>query len=129
MAEYLRELRKACRFKQDFVAAQLHITRQTYSHYETGRIRPPASRLYKLAKLYGVSVEKMMAYGETGSMDDENLKQQETGRGTEREWKNGNADCSLETLLYYFEKLDRKDKIEIISLMKIKERMNGLQEK
>ena len=41
--QYLKELRKACNYSQEFVASHLNITRQTYSHYETGRIIPPTN--------------------------------------------------------------------------------------
>lgn len=40
LPEYLKHLRKSRRYTQEEVAARLHISRQTYSHYETGRIRP-----------------------------------------------------------------------------------------
>ena len=58
--EYLKQLRESYHYKQAFVAAQLNICRQTYSHYETGRIRPSVPVLYNLAKLYGTSVESML---------------------------------------------------------------------
>lgn len=119
LPKYLKELRKACRYKQDFVASQLHISRQTYSHYETGRIKPPAEKLLRLAKLYGVSVEGMLAYEEPDNREEENLKWQDTVGGEKGE----SMDYSLETLLYYFGRLDKKDRVEIISLMKIKERL------
>lgn len=57
LEHYLKELRKSCNYSQEFVASHLNITRQTYSHYETGRITPPVNSLYNLAKLYGVPVE------------------------------------------------------------------------
>ena len=58
---YLKELRKSHHYKQDFVASQLDIIRQTYSHYETGRITPPVKALCKLAQLYEVPVESLIA--------------------------------------------------------------------
>lgn len=61
LPEYLRELRKSHHYKQDFVASQLNIIRQTYSHYETGRIIPPVKALYKLAELYDVPLESLIA--------------------------------------------------------------------
>ena len=60
LPEYLRELRKSHHYKQDFVASQLNIIRQTYSHYETGRITPPVKALCKLSKLYGIPVESLL---------------------------------------------------------------------
>ena len=40
LAKYLRELRESRRMKQEDVARMLGIKRQTYSHYETVRLRP-----------------------------------------------------------------------------------------
>ena len=60
LEQYLKTLRKACNYSQEFVASHLNITRQTYSHYETGRITPLVNSLYNLAKLYGVPVENFL---------------------------------------------------------------------
>ena len=96
LAVYLKTLRRACRYKQDFVAAQLNIARQTYSHYETGRIKPPALALYKLANLYGVSVEGMFSHM--------------GGDGYEPEQR----------FLRYFRRLDESDREDILSIMEMK---------
>lgn len=60
LEQYLKDLRKSCNYSQEFVASHLNITRQTYSHYETGRVIPPVNSLYNLAKLYGVPVENFL---------------------------------------------------------------------
>lgn len=60
LEQYLKDLRKSCNYSQEFVASHLNITRQTYSHYETGRITPPVNSLYNLAQLYGVPVESFL---------------------------------------------------------------------
>lgn len=59
---YLKELRKLHHYKQDFVASQLNIIRQTYSHYETGRVTPPVKALCRLAELYEIPVENLLAF-------------------------------------------------------------------
>ena len=41
LGTYLKSLRKSNGYSQEFVASSLNIIRQTYSHYETGRIIPP----------------------------------------------------------------------------------------
>ena len=56
LGEYLKTLRRRCGYSQEFVASKLNIIRQTYSHYETGRIMPPVDSLYHLSKLYNVRV-------------------------------------------------------------------------
>lgn len=45
---------------QQAVADELGIPQQTYAHYETGRIRMPASLLPKLARLFGVAVDELV---------------------------------------------------------------------
>jgi len=60
LSGYLRELRKSHHYKQDFVASQLNIIRQTYSHYETGRVTPPLKSLCKLAELYEIPLESLL---------------------------------------------------------------------
>lgn len=41
LGSYLKLLRKKHNYSQEFFASKLNIIRQTYSHYETGRIQPP----------------------------------------------------------------------------------------
>lgn len=60
IGEKLKMLRKAHGYTQDYVASELDIIRQTYSHYETGRYTPGAEILYKIAKLYSVPVESLI---------------------------------------------------------------------
>ncbi len=61
LPEYLRQLRVSHHYRQNYIAGKLNISRQTYSHYETGRIRPPAGALYGLARLYGIPVENLLS--------------------------------------------------------------------
>lgn len=62
LGQYLKQLRKAYGYTQEFVASHLNIIHQTYSHYETGRITPPTDSLYNLARLYNISIENLMTY-------------------------------------------------------------------
>lgn len=62
LAQYLKELRKSYNYSQEFVASQLFITRQTYSHYETGRITPPVNSLNNLSRLYHIPMEKFLEF-------------------------------------------------------------------
>ena len=48
LGDRLKALRKRSGYSQEFVASKLNIIRQTYSHYETGRIIPPIDSLYHL---------------------------------------------------------------------------------
>lgn len=128
----LKELRKAHGYTQDYVAASLGIVRQTYSHYESGRRTPSSDTLYKLAGIYGISVDDLMqltldidrniyydAPAPTQSSEDlagfleyfnnpKNKKKYQLFSNLEKE------------LLYYFEQISEIDKREIIEFTKIK---------
>ena len=58
--KYLRMLRKQNKYSQQDVADKLQIVRQTYSHYETGRIIPSIDIVCQLAEIYSVSVVSLM---------------------------------------------------------------------
>lgn len=60
LASRLKELRKINHFNQEYVASYLDISRQAYSHYETGRNIPPPETLVKLAQLYHLPVEEFL---------------------------------------------------------------------
>ena len=74
IGQHLKELRKAHGYTQYHVASYLNIITQTYSHYETGRIIPPAEALYHLANLYHIPVETLLDFlignQETGKVPD-----------------------------------------------------------
>lgn len=135
LEQYLKELRKSCNYSQEFVASHLNITRQTYSHYETGRITPPVNSLYNLAKLYGIPVENLLNLVVTYNI---NMDFARTIQPTNMncpdeieafvEYTNDpqirnklkylNRDEHL--LLYYFQLLDLRDKEDILDFMKLK---------
>lgn len=60
LGKYLRNLRKTYGYTQEYVSSHLNVIHQTYSHYETGRIVPPADTLYILANLYHVPAENLL---------------------------------------------------------------------
>ena len=128
----LKELRTAHGYTQDYVAAAIGVVRQTYSHYESGRRSPGPDTLYKLAGVYGISVDDLMqlalqidrniyydAPAPTQSGEDlagfleyfnnpKNKKKYQLFSILEKE------------LLYYFEQITDADKREIIEFTKIK---------
>lgn len=85
LPEYLRQLRISSHYRQNFVASRLNISRQTYSHYETGRIRPPAGALYGLARLYGIPVENLLSRMMLGRYGLENREEGGERRPEEKE--------------------------------------------
>lgn len=138
LEQYLKKLRKSYNYSQEFVASHLNITRQTYSHYETGRITPPVNSLYNLAKLYGVPVENFLdlvvTYNinmdfaqnlqETSSSDDSDELDQYLNyiNAPENSKKMKYLGRQERLLLYYYDHLDSRDQKDILSFMQLKKK-------
>ena len=134
LGQYLRELRKSCRYSQEYVSSHLNITRQTYSHYETGRITPPVNSLYNLAKLYGIPVENFLELVVTyninmdfaikpqpvSQIDDDFSSFMEYVNAPENNKKFKNLNRRERLLLYYFLMLEPRDQNDILAFLKIK---------
>ena len=60
LSRRIRSLRKQYGFNQKYAAEKLCISPQAYSHYENGRRTPDIEMLYKLSKLYHVSMEFLL---------------------------------------------------------------------
>lgn len=135
LEQYLKELRKTYSYSQEFVASHLNITRQTYSHYETGRITPPTNALYNLAKLYGVPVENFLDLVVTYeiNMDFAKPSKHSANNGIDdteafieymdiplNQKKCKFLDSQERRLLFYFSSLSNKDKRDILTFLKIK---------
>ena len=135
LEQYLKKLRKSCNYSQEFVASHLNITRQTYSHYETGRINPPINSLYNLAKLYGISVDNFLDLAVTYNINDDftpdinphsvDMTDElddflEYINAPENSKKFKNLDRHEKLLLYYYSSLDARDQNDILTFMKVK---------
>lgn len=135
LEQYLKKLRKACNYSQEFVASHLNITRQTYSHYETGRIIPPVNSLYNLAKLYGVPIETFLDLvvtyninmdfassprNENIDMSDDISSFLEYINAPENSKKFKHLDRRERLLLYYYLLLDNRDQNDILTFIKVK---------
>ena len=130
--EKLRELRKANSYTQDYVASYLGIVRQTYSHYETGKRVPNYDTLYKLARLYNISVDDLIRLtARTEELEEYNSSPQPAPREDLSDYldylnkPSNNRKFHMlnrfeKELLYYFEKLSEDDRREIIEFTKIK---------
>lgn len=133
--QYLKELRKACGYSQEFMASHLNITRQTYSHYETGRIIPPTNSLYNLAKLYGIPVENFLDLVVTYNINTDFAKHSNKSNvdspdelKSYLEYTNQPSvqkkikflDHRERLMLYYFFQLEQRDQDDIIAFMKVK---------
>lgn len=62
LGTYLKSLRKQHRYSQEFIASNINVIRQTYSHYETGRIIPPLETLNKLAVFYQIPIDSFLSF-------------------------------------------------------------------
>ena len=60
LADNMRELRITSEYSQQFVSNHIHIARQTYSLYETGRRIPDLKTVCDLAELYHVPVDLLL---------------------------------------------------------------------
>lgn len=65
LAFNLRAMRVVYGYSQDDVSQKVHIARQTYSLYESGRCLPDTLILCRLADLYHVSIDYLL-YGNSG---------------------------------------------------------------
>ncbi|SDW60119.1 DNA-binding transcriptional regulator, XRE-family HTH domain [Lachnospiraceae bacterium KHCPX20] len=132
LSQRLKALRKVNNYTQDYVAAVIGTTRQTYSHYETGRRKPSTETLYKLSGLYNISVDDLLHlsveldrnvyYEAPGpSKTSEDLSAYLEYFNDPRNQKKFQYNSNLEKeLLYYFQMISDHDKREIIEFTKIK---------
>lgn len=124
LGTYLKTLRKINGYSQEFVASKLNIIRQTYSHYETGRIVPPIDSLYHLAKLYQVSADTFL---ELAVKNDEETSDYETvsfSYSSPGPSHHTSLSDEEKELLSYYRLLDNRDRSDILEFMKIKCRRN-----
>ena len=112
LGEFIRQLRKDSGTLQKDVARQLGVKAVTYSAYENDRIKPPADKLYILAKYYDVNVELLM----NKLNDEESVRQEDSDVPTIKNIKEETA--MLEELAYYFRNLDKVHKKAVYDLAK-----------
>ena len=132
LPERLKELRTVNNYTQDYVAGVLGVVRQTYSYYETGKRTPNTEILYKLASLYGITLDDLMHLSteldENIFFDQPNTSQSSDTIADYLEYfsnpmnkKKYQYHSNIEKeLLYYFNKISEDDKKEIIEFTKIK---------
>lgn len=130
LPERLKELRSDRNYSQAYVAQQLNISRQTYSHYETGRINPPTDSLRALAELYNISMDLLIptqAKQNTfyNSITDTYVPDYQLTKGYNdfihtNHSKLRSLSNSEKHLLYYYSLLDNRDQKDILAFMKLK---------
>ena len=64
MKNRLEELRKERGIKQEELAAELEVSRQTIGSLENGRYNPSILLAFKLSKYFGLKIEDIFIYKE-----------------------------------------------------------------
>ncbi|WP_426351250.1 helix-turn-helix transcriptional regulator [Alloiococcus sp. CFN-8] len=64
MKNRLEEIRKEKGIKQEELARELQVSRQTISSLEKGRYNPSIILAFKIARYFGMSVEEIFIYEE-----------------------------------------------------------------
>ena len=59
-AEHLMLLRKQRGWSQEELGNQINVTRQTVSKWELGQSTPELEKLIELAKLFGMSIDRLV---------------------------------------------------------------------
>ena len=117
LGEYLKVLRTHHGYSQEFVASHLNIIRQTYSHYETGRILPPLEAICTLAELYQVPLDSLLKLIIHNESDQEFTISPETPMPAK---KQSSLTAKESELINHFRILDKRDKEDILDYIKLK---------
>lgn len=64
MNNKLEEIRKSAGMTQEELADKLEVSRQTIGSLESGRYNPSIILAFKIAKLFGMTVEEIFIYEE-----------------------------------------------------------------
>lgn len=68
--EVLHELRIYHGYKQKDLSDYLNITSQAYSNYENNKRTPDVETMYKIAKFYNITLDKLLSYRLTRQIED-----------------------------------------------------------
>ena len=100
LGKELKRLRKERNISQEEIAEYLHIARQTYSHYETGRIQPPFRSLFALKTFYNIPLSNLLKYMniDSESVDIQSVQEEE--------------------LISYFRKLPEKEQNAVFQMIR-----------
>ncbi len=110
LPEYLKQLRMLHHYKQEDIASRLNICRQTYSHYETGRIKPSIRVMCNLAQIYEITLEDILEHA--GFTEMNYVIKEISKEDIEEE-----EDLFKPEFLSCFQSLDEKDRKETLSIM------------
>ncbi len=124
----LRELRTSRGYTQTFIASNIDVQQPTYQQYESGKRRPSATALYKIANFYGLTTDELMKlcmpldgdiYYEAPQLTDRTLEEAElTSYGSSERFNKFSAEEIQ--LLFYFSKLSKESQQEILDYARFK---------
>lgn len=117
LGDYLKVLRKHKGYSQEFVASHLNIIRQTYSHYETGRIQPPLEAICALAELYQVPMDSLLKLIMSNTSNDTSVSSE---LPIPAQKQHSSLTIKETELISYFRLLDKRDKDDILDYIKLK---------
>lgn len=118
LGEYLKVLRTHHGYSQEFVASHLNIIRQTYSHYETGRILPPLEAICTLAELYQVPVDSLLKLVVQNNSEQDSFISKSSDMAIPQ--KQIHLSAKESELINHFRLLDKRDKEDILDYIKLK---------
>ena len=96
--ERIKELRTQLHLSQEYVANYLGLSRSTYTQMENGKRKVLADEVAKLSDLFGISTDSLL--------------------------RDTKMSHSATVVARSFERLDERDKEEIVNLIRFKEQMN-----
>ena len=70
MKNRLRDLRNQFNLRQEDLADKVGVSRQTIISIENGRYNPSLDLAYKLAKVFGMTIEDVFIFEERGKKDE-----------------------------------------------------------
>ncbi len=130
----MKNLRKSRNYTQEFVASYLCISRQAYSHYETGRAVPTNDTCYKIANLYSIHPNKIIELSlQPVNLADASISDNspndfddflEYSSEQENYKKLRYLNHKEKELIYYFNNISTYDQEEILEILKIKLKRN-----
>jgi putative transcriptional regulator len=74
MKNRLRDLRNQFNMRQEDIALQVNVSRQTIISIENGRYSPSLELAYKLSKIFNLTIEEVFIFEEGGSYNEGSLK-------------------------------------------------------
>ncbi|WP_026494369.1 MULTISPECIES: helix-turn-helix domain-containing protein [unclassified Butyrivibrio] len=128
IANKLRELRSIHGYTQSYIAANIDVKQPTYQQYEAGKRTPSIISLYKLANFYGLTTDELLKlcvpldneiYFDAPDYTSRTLEEAELSSFKSDSRHSGLNNLELQ-LLYYFSKLDKESKNELIEFAQYK---------